>query len=181
MITVVTLSKTFFPAHPRKGEETGFREKVLSGVKLHTCRENYNHWARQISKIQAEGGVLSVREWIGRPYHKPGQETIIDIPAEIVGVQKLELRRERVETEILAEGDRRPFQKVISYEWTAEVDGWNIPIELLAANDGLTVEEFKAWFAPTFNKAEKKYPILTAASTATILEFAIIHFTKQRY
>ena len=181
MIAVVTLSKTFFPAHPRKGEETYFAHKVIVGDKLHTCRQNYQHWKRKIDQLKAKGGVLSVRQWIGRPYHQPGQETVIDIAAEVVGVQKLELRRERVETEILAEGDRRPFQKVISYEWTAEVDGWNVPIELLAANDGLTVEEFKAWFAPAFNKAEKKYPILTTASNATILEFAVIHFTKQRY
>lgn len=56
-----------------------------------------------------------------------------------------------------------------------------MPISLIAANDGLTVEEFKAWFAPVFDEAEKKYKVLAAASNATILDFAIIHFTKERY
>ena len=180
-MAVVTLTKTFFPAHPQAGEETRFREKVHSGVKLHTCRQNYAYWKRIIEGIKAKGGVLSVRQWIGRPFHQPGQETVIEVPADQVGVQRLELRRERVVTEFFAEEQKAPFVRAISHEWTAEVDGRNVPIELLAANDGLTVEEFKAWFAPAFNKAEKKYPILTAASNATILEFAVIHFTKQRY
>ena len=180
-MAVVTLTKTFFPKHPKAGEETRFRGKVLTGAKRHTCRPNYPHWKRVIEGIQAKGGVLSVRQWIGRPYHQPGQETVIEVPADQVGVQLLELRRERIVTEFFVEEQRTPFVKVISYEWTATVDGYNVPIDLLAENDGLTVEDFKAWFAPAFNKAEKKYPALAAASPATIIEFAIIHFTKLRY
>lgn len=37
----VMLSKTFFPQHPKAGEPTEFREKVLTGTKRHTCRCNY--------------------------------------------------------------------------------------------------------------------------------------------
>jgi hypothetical protein len=173
---IVTISKTFFPQHERAGEATEFGGKVRSGEKRHTCRQNYEYWKRQIESVQARGGVLSVKQWIGRPYHKPGQEPVLDIPADVVGLQRLELRRERL----------GPNYKLVTrwtgpYEWTATVDGRPVPIGMLAANDGLTVEDFKAWFAPAFNKAERKYPALASLAPATIIEFAIIHFTKFRY
>jgi hypothetical protein len=173
---IITVSKTFFPQHPRKGEPTEFRGKVLSGDKRHTCRQNYEYWKRQIDSVKAKGGVLSVKQWIDRPYHQPGQEPVVDIPADVVGVQRLELRRERL----------GPASKLVTrwtgpYEWTATVDGRPVPLGALAANDGLTVEDFKAWFAPVFTKAEKKYPASAQISNATTMEFAIIHFTKFRY
>lgn len=176
MKVVVLLSKTFFPQHFKAGEANNFSQKVLEGKKKHTCRKNYAYWEEIIGRLKEKGGVLSVRQWAGLPYHKPGQETIVDIPAEIVGVQKLELRREKIETydELINVG-------TYYYDWTAKVEGYNTPVELLAANDGLTLKEFKAWFAPVFDEAEKKYPELTAVSNATILDFAIIHFTKERY
>lgn len=34
MKAVVTLSKTFFPKHPRNGQETGFKDKVTDGRKV---------------------------------------------------------------------------------------------------------------------------------------------------
>lgn len=164
MKAVVTLSKKFFPQHPRKGEETLFREKVLSGSKRHTCRSNYEYWKEKIDRLKEVGGVLSVRQWSANPYRSP-QEIVKNIPAELVGVQKLEFHRERKE-----HYDELVNIRAVYYEYTATVDGYNTPVELLAVNDGLTPEEFKAWFAPVFDKAE-----------ADTLEFAIIHFTKERY
>ncbi|MDR2009932.1 MAG: hypothetical protein LBQ22_05575 [Bacteroidales bacterium] len=176
MKVVVLLSKTFFKYHFRGGEANNFAQKVLDREKKHTCRKNYEYWKDIIDRLNEKGGVLSVRQWIGMPYHKPGQEVIIDIPAELVGVQKLELRREKVETY-----DELTNVGTYYYDWTAKVEGRNTPVELIAANDGLTLEEFKAWFAPVFDEAEKKYPEFSAVSNATILDFAIIHFTKERY
>lgn len=151
MKAVVLLSKTFFRQHYRAGEPNNFSQKVLDGSKKHTCRKNYHYWKKKIDRLKEKGGVLSVRQWIGMPYHKPGQETIIDIPAEVVGVQKLELSRR-------------------GNDWEAKVDGCNTPVDLIAVNDGLTEDEFKAWFVPVF--IEEK---------AEVLDFAIIHFTKERY
>lgn len=183
MKAVVLLSKSFFPQHYRAGEPTYFKQKVLAELmknpaikieltapngseikerKKHTCRKNYQYWKDKINRLQEEGGVLSVRQWIGQPYKQPGQEVIVDIPAAVVGVQKLELTRR-------------------GNDWEAKVDGFNTPVDLIAANDGLTEKEFKAWFAPVFDEAEKNYPELARSSTATILDFAIIHFTKERY
>lgn len=169
MKAVVTISKKFFPQHLRKEEETLFREKVLSGSKRHTCRSNYEYWKKKIDRLKEVGGVLSVRQWSANPY-RSSQEIVTDIPAELVGVQKLILHREKEVIEHYAEETLEPVAIITSYEYTATVDGHNIPVGLLAENDGLTPEEFKAWFAPVFEKEK-----------ADTLEFAIIHFTKERY
>jgi len=168
MKLVVLLSKTFFPQHPKAGQKTDFAEKVMVSVyqapiygnyyKLHTCRSNYKYWKEKIDKLKAEGGVLSIREWIGKPFKKPGQDTIIDIPAEIVGIQKLQLY-------LYDDGC------MVASVFNEEETDWDIiPLETLASNDGLTAKDFKSWFLPVFEKEKKDF-----------LDFAIIHFTKFRY
>jgi len=50
-----------FPAyHPRAGEPTGFREKILNGKKIHTIRASAGN--------RKTGDTVSLREWTGRPY-----------------------------------------------------------------------------------------------------------------
>lgn len=180
MKAVVTLSKKFFAQHYRAGEETEFKSKLNNGCKLHTCRSNYEYWKAKIAKLQEAGGVLSVRQWSAKPYRSP-QEIIKEIPAEVTGVQKLEVRRSKIVTEHYAEGVIKPVITQVTHEYTATVDGINVPLGLLAVNDGLTPEEYMAWFAPVFDKAEKENAELAKLSAATIMDFAIIHFTKQRY
>jgi hypothetical protein len=163
---VVLLSKTFFPQHPKAGKLTYFAEKidnnfrslpvVISGEttnnKIHTCRSNFEYWKAKIDKLKSEGGgVLSVRQWREKPYRSP-QETIIDIPAEIVGIQKLRMVLCN-DKSFLISIDRKPFLT-----------------EFVCANDGLTLEDFKYWFLPVFEKEQ-----------ADVLDFAIIHFTSFRY
>ena len=182
MKAVVTLGKYFGPKHPRKGQETGFIAKVADGRKVHTCRSNYGYWRAKIEKITATGGVLSVRQWSAKPYRSP-QEVITEIPAGIVGVQRLALRRERRVINHYAEAqlDDKPIISVVYYDYEAEVDGHPVPLEILAENDRLTVDDFKAWFKPVFDAAEKKYHELAGLASALTLDFAIIHFTKRRY
>ena len=180
MKAVITLSKTFFPKHPRKGQKTGFKAKVSDGWKVHTCRSNYEYWRAKMEKITATGGVLSIRQWSAKPYRSP-QEVITNIPAGITGVQKLELRRERKIVSHFSEERTKPVATTSYCDWTAEVDGKPVPLEIIAENDGLTVSDFKAWFAPAFDAAEKKYPELAAVASGLMLDFAIIHFTKRRY
>jgi hypothetical protein len=183
MKAVVLLSKTFFNGHPKAGQQTDFRDKLLyrlgcrdcqgQGIrdnrfctgckrnniecvpKIHTCRINYEYWEKKIDRLKAVGGVLSIRQWIGRPYHKqpnePGQETIIGIPAEIVGVQKLTIEYGK--------------QKFIPF-----VNDKIIHLPELAYNDGLDTYDFINWFKPVFEKEKKE-----------VLDFVIIHFTKFRY
>ncbi|MDR1022889.1 MAG: hypothetical protein LBL94_06435 [Prevotellaceae bacterium] len=154
MEVVVLLSKTYFQKHPKAGEETHFAQKVKSGIsnetwqicrdcrvvekfygdccgflpmkiskKIHTCRSNYSYWAKKIVRLKEVGGVLSVRQWSDVPYRSP-QETVVDIPDEVVSVQKL------------------TFDK---YDGV-RIDGKHVELETLANNDGLSAEDFKSWF-----------------------------------
>jgi hypothetical protein len=185
---VVLLSKTFFPQHPKAGQETHFKEKVICGqcgcklidecvecgdwlgvyelLKIHTCRLNYEYWKKRIDRLKAEGGALSIRQWSGKPYRSK-QEVIVNIPSENVEVQKLTLCINKG-TDFYVEGKITPIHSIT--EWEATVNGNNIHVANLAANDGLNVEDYKAWFAPVFEKKQ-----------TNTLDFAIIHFTKFRY
>jgi hypothetical protein len=183
MKVVLTVSKTFFPKHPKAGQETHFADKIKYAVwmenqaeickekgydfdcrtctdacrdldltpKIHTCRANYGYWEKKIARLKEAGGVLSVRQWSDKPYRSP-QETIIDIPAEIVGVQKLRL--------VLC-NDKSLL---------TSVDGKSLLTSIVAKNDGLWAQDYIDWFAPVFRKEQKE-----------VLDFAIIHFTKFRY
>lgn len=65
---VITISKNFLKSHPKAGEETNFKEMILAGEKIHTIRGNYNYWSNIINQVNAGLGILSVREWSGKPY-----------------------------------------------------------------------------------------------------------------
>ncbi|MCI1681431.1 MAG: hypothetical protein LKI39_02620 [Bacteroides sp.] len=129
MKAVITLSKKFFKGHPKEGEETGFAEKVLSGNKIHTCRANYDYWAKKIARLKQTNGTLCIRQWSGKPYRSP-QITIIDIPASRIEVQKMTFK---------------PFifhpELIVIY-----VDGKGQISEEVAANDGLSLKDYQAWF-----------------------------------
>jgi hypothetical protein len=175
MKAVVLLSKTFFPKHPKAGQETHFKEGVICGTcntlpcrdvddvgckdwgcnsfipKIHTCRVNYGYWERKIARLKEVGGALSVRQWSGLPYRSP-QEAVVDIPAENVSVQRLRFDKNR-------EGE-------ISLNFfSINGRGRYVELEDLAGNDGLSVEDFKCWL--------RGYDLSQ--------DMAIIHFTKFRY
>ena len=166
----VMLSKTFFPQHPKAGEPTGFKEKVKNGTKRHTCRCNYEYWKDRIARLQERGGVLSLRQWCGKPYQKGSTtELIMDVPASMVEVQQLVMVRRRAD----------------GYVYSALVDGKPVDIVTLAKNDGLTLDDFKAWFNPVFDDYEKQVELQKDGEvirpTETALKFAVIHFTTFRY
>ena len=182
MKAVLLVSKTFLPEHPKAGAETHFEKRVICGQKInnnrddvkckfplcgicavrylspkiHTCRSSYERWAQKIARLKEVGGVLSVRQWSGKPYRSK-QEVIVDIPAEIVGVQQLTLIRKRLSKD----GD---------YLWFAIVDGERKRVAEIAENDGLDFLDFEDWFMPMFDK-----------NNVSALEFAIVHFTNLRY
>ena len=58
---VLTFSKVFPQKHINAGEPTNFKEKILSGEKIHTIRPETTKW-----KI---GDKISMRYWTGKPYH----------------------------------------------------------------------------------------------------------------
>ena len=174
---VITLSQVFPVKHPRKGEPTYFKEKMHNGLlwdkgenvgyalnpsysipgdiqlKLHTIRANYPFWAKRFEKINAGEAVLSVRQWSGKPYRSKMIEICRLTKEDGIGLQKLQFK------ELL------PFAGVKkSYE--LYIDGEIVcKIMPLATNDGLSYEDWLAWFA----KEDKSQA------------FAIIQFTSFRY
>ncbi len=130
---VLTVSKNFIGKHPRAGESTMFKDKILSGEKRHTVRNNYAFWKKRIDKINAGEALLSVRQWSGKPYNskqieitqftKLGFESIISL---------------KMASSVSIGGDVGSSQKRLFLS--------DKQIKTLAKNDGLGVQDFKDWF-----------------------------------
>lgn len=158
---VLMLSKTFPAYHPRKGEPTDFRLALkntldfwrydLSPVdmlycKLHTIRVNYLLWKKRFEKIERGEACLSIRQWEGKPRRSKTIEIARLTKDDRIGLQRLDFKYGLL---------RAP---IVDYRSTmAEV--------VLANNDGLSLEDWEAWFA----KADTSKPM------------AIIQFSKFRY
>lgn len=166
MKTYVIIVSRYFPAtHKRRGEETFFREKILSGQgdrykhklvqecfqkppeKIHTIRANFELWANRIKEVQEGKAVLSLRYWSGKPYRSKQVEICRLAKDDGVGVQLL----------------RFPGGFFGSQLVDGEIKYWNL--ETLAKNDGLSFDDFREWF--------RSYDLTKP--------MAIIHFTKFRY
>ena len=115
------ISKTFLNGHRKEGDPTYFIGNIIAGVKIHTIRRNYEFWLNRANEINSGRAVLSIRYWIGKPYRSK-QIKIIELNK--ISVQKLE-------------GGKHDY---------AIVDGKKVPWELIARNDGLSLDDFKDWF-----------------------------------
>ena len=173
-VYVLMLSKEFPKEHPKAGEPTGFADQLkvaLSGCKscnasklnclicvrhnqsdtpigkVHTIRKNYERWEKRIKAVQEGKAVLSIRQWKGRPYEKGNVQVEIARLGKDdgVGIQKLE-----------------PDQMS---GWVIDGVGSGITTAELAKNDGLSLDDWKAWF----KDMDLTEPL------------PIIHFTKFRY
>lgn len=123
---VITLSRNFLAYHKRAGEETHFKEKFLSGEKLHTIRANYPLWEKRIKEVQEGRAILSIRQWTGNPYRSKQVEIATLTAKNGVGLQRLEFTDCRL---------RFPYT---DSEWTSMVS--------LAKNDGLSLNDWVDWF-----------------------------------
>lgn len=141
---VITIAKQFPSDHMCKGELTNFREKIEAGEKIHTIRTNYDLWAKRIAEVQAGRAVLSLRQWIGKPYNSKQVEIKKLTAADGVGIQKVTFN---------------------DYLYSFDIDGVQVYVRDLCANDGLSLSDFDSWF-------RKVVPYQ---------ELAVIHFTSFRY
>lgn len=175
---ILTLSKTFPKWHPRHGEPTYFKEKVmdaicvahgidrrpkgiidgLHGYKLHTIRANYELWSKRFKQIAAGEAVLSVRQWSGKPYRSKMIEICRLTKDDGIGIQKLYLT-----DEINLLGEYGIVESI--WELFGIPGDSKVSCKQLAYNDGLSYEDWDTWF----EKYDKSKPL------------AIIHFTKFRY
>ena len=153
---VVMLSEKFPKGHKKAGITTGFAKLLDIGIntpayalhlrkrKIHTIRANYPLWEQRISEIQAGRAVLSVRQWEGKPYRSKQVEIRILTAKDGVGIQML---------------------KMIDLFRPAIINGNKVELPVLAANDGLSFNDWYEWFkAYDLNKP-----------------LAIIHFSEFRY
>ena len=157
---VITLSQFFPKTHARCGQETFFREKLglglqgrgVVGGKFHTIRANYEFWRKRFEKISAGKAVLSVRQWVGKPYAKGStqHEIVVLTRDDGIGLQRLDFE----------DGDI--FQVNVDGQKFAPTEE---TLTNIAANDGLTYDDWREWF--------KDYDLSKP--------LAIIQFTKNRY
>lgn len=163
---VLIVSRQFQTKHPRKGQPTNFADKIhnalaimngqqkLTGsepptaLKLHTIRENYPEWVKRIEQIRSGECYLSIREWKGKP-RQSGQTELFRITKDNpIGLQRLDFVPDRS-----------------GKSFSVMVDHKVIPIDKLANNDGLSLQDWLSWMKGT----DLNQPM------------AIIHFTRFRY
>ncbi len=148
---LITLSRVFPQTHSRRGEPTGFGDKLIAGTKIHTIRKNYDLWAVNAEKMKSGRYSLSVRQWIDKPYRSKQREIYTsDTP---IGVEKVRIEYRHKKDEIIA-----------------HVNGEFVCAARLASNDGLSLDDFKDWFV-----GEKRH------NENYIFTGVIIHFTNFRY
>jgi hypothetical protein len=150
---VLTVSEFFPKTHNKSGFPTGFIDKIGSKIKKHTIRGNYPLWKKRIEEIQKGNAVLSIRYWIGKPYNSKQKEVYVLDKNSGIGVQDLYFDRNNLS------------ESFISNE--TAVDGIQnyVSNEIIAENDGLSLDDFKEWF--------KGYDLNEP--------MAIVHFTDERY
>ena len=122
---VIMLSKVFPKGHRREGEQTGFKEKLLSHEKIHTIRSNYALWEKRIKEVQEGEAILSVRQWEDKPYRSKQVEIVRFTEESGIGIQKLEIQ-----------DLSRP----------ATVAGKIVELQDIANADGLEFNDFYHWF-----------------------------------
>lgn len=150
--TVVLMLSHHYPKTTiHAGKPTNFREQLLDGRKIHTCRGRYDGWAHNIDKVNTHNYVLSVREWDGKSYGKGVKQREIKQYRK-AGYQRITMNYDRGTDELRCVIDGKRFDDV----------------EQLARNDGMTLEEFKDWF---FGQGLDR----------TVFSGVIIHFTDFRY
>lgn len=128
---VLTVSEKFPSTHFRKGEETGFVEKILQKTKIHTIRKNYPLWKKRIEQIQKGEAILSIRVWTGAPYKSPQKEIIQLDQYSGIGVQRIFIDFINLWFEV--------SEPKIETEYYNSLDD-------LSKNDGLVIEDFEKWF-----------------------------------
>ena len=155
------VSRNFPTTHPRKGEPTQFEAKIQFALhnnkfwqKLHTIRANYPLWEKRMKEVKAGRAVIELFYWENKPYRSKQVVFAVLDKDSGCGVQELDM------SIFLSHSMGFVNFKELTFSGSKEFD-----IKTLAKNDGLSLDDFKAWF--------KKYDLSQP--------MAIIHFTSFRY
>lgn len=138
----ILFAKTFPKTHPKAGQPTGFANAILEHRKIHTIRKGHR-W-----KV---GDMIVFRQWSGAPYRSPqeslanGCTPVDSILGDVRAVYSL-IRREN--------GIWSMWPGNAEFELGPEVlhlsESGGILREI-ARNDGLSIEDFVAWFPKEFD------------------------------
>lgn len=140
------VSRTYPTNHPEKGEPTYFIERILTALgkdegwmllpKLHTIRGKFEKWAKIMKEVQEGRAVLDLYYWNGKPYRKGSTQFVfatLDKDSGC-GIQKLLISKE---------SNNKYLGTILTPEnYTTSY----VSISVVAQNDGLQLEDFKAWF-----------------------------------
>lgn len=148
----IMISKQFMAKHPKRGEPTEFRQKILAREKIHTIRDNYAYWARIAEEVNSGRGVLSLRQWTKSPYNyaRDGSKQ-----EEFLRLEKMCVQNVYVYVDTNINFPRVTIDGKQQIAWEVERnDGFSAP---------LGNADFCAWFKKPLNGG------------------ALIHFTDFRY
>ena len=121
------LARTFPVKHPRAGSQTHFRGQILTGLKIHTIRLNYDLWLKRAENVNNGNAYVSLRQWKGKPYRSK--------QFEIARLEKI--RIERIDMVHYPDGGI-----IYQIDWQAS----GFLLKTIARNDGLSKEDFITWF-----------------------------------
>lgn len=146
---VLTISENFPKTHKKSGTPTFFIQQINSLVKKHTIRGNYPLWKKRFEQIEKGEACLSVRTWEGKPYNSKQKEVFNLKNTDGIGIQKLTF-----------------YDYFLDTGWiTGQAEYSDQLLKEVAANDGLSKQDFIDWFMG-YDFSEP---------------MAIIHFTHFRY
>lgn len=148
------LSRVFPTTHPKAGQETDFKPKVMAALngmpcyrkKLHTIRANYELWKKRFEEVERGYAVIKLRQWIGRPYRSKTVLIKTLTSKDGIGIQKLTFYTSRI-------------------VYPTIDDNYQPTILEISSNDGLSKDDWIDWF--------RGYDLSQP--------MAIIHFTDFRY
>jgi hypothetical protein len=144
MARVITLSRQFLKGHPREGRPTYFVERAFSSLGIsdnsyggvpvndavwRTC--NPKHHTIRFGRRWKDGDMASLRVWSGKPYASPQIAIAPDVRLRVVDIW-VDYDNDRI---YIHKGDTLGYL----------VNGCD-KLAILAANDGLSPQDFLDWF-----------------------------------
>ena len=149
MAKVIMISRAFLKGHPRAGEPTDFVEKIMAGLadrdwtfaipkdftlydfhKYYNCTASKGHTIRKGKRFKA-GDMASLKVWTGKPYRSKQFEFAL---VEVKKTWDIEIA---IEIGAIRINDG---------EWIFD----ETVLKRLSRNDGLSYDDFKAWFPNHF-------------------------------
>lgn len=112
-----------------------WRDDMLDDLfhpKIHTIRANYEYWSHVEEEVNAGRGILSLRQWTGKPYRSKQKEFA---RLTKMGVQKVDVTL--VEMDVMG---------IKSNGLIVDQGGAARVIPYVARRDGLSTYDFIAWF-----------------------------------